>query len=50
MQNGPLFDWGFKLYQQYFNYLTATVHKFMFPGLLKPVINQSIILTLVGQS
>ena len=28
-----LFVWGFTPYQQYFSYLTATVHKSMFPGL-----------------
>ena len=28
-----LFVWGFTLYQQYFSYLMATVHKSMFPGL-----------------
>ena len=28
-----IFVWGFKPYQQYFIYLTATVHKSMFPTL-----------------
>ena len=28
-----LFVWGFTPYQQYFSYLTATVHQSMFPGL-----------------
>ena len=28
-----LFVWGFTPYQRYFIYLTATVHKAMFPGL-----------------
>ena len=28
-----LFVWGFTPYQQYFSYLTAKVHKSMFPGL-----------------
>ena len=28
-----LFVWGFMPYQQYFSYLTATIHKAMFPGL-----------------
>ena len=43
---------GFTPYQRFFNHLTATVHKFMFPGLFffKPVLNQSIILTLADQS
>ena len=45
-----LFVWGFTPYQQYFSYLTATVHKSMFAGLLLPTLNQSIILTLAGQS
>ena len=34
--HGPLvaclFVWGFTQYQQYLSYLTATVHKSMFPG------------------
>ena len=28
------FAWDFTLYQQYFTYLTATVHKSVFPGLI----------------
>ena len=27
-----LFVWGFTLYQQYFSYLMATLHRSMFPG------------------
>ena len=33
-----LFVWGFTLYHQYFGYLTATVHKSMFPWSSKPVV------------
>ena len=29
-----MFVWGFTPYQQYYIYLTATVHKSIFPGLL----------------
>ena len=46
-----LFVWGFPSYQLYFCYLTATVHKSMFPGLsLTSTINQSIILIMAGPS
>ena len=41
--------WGSRSYQQYFSYVMVTVHKSMFPRLFQPVLNQSIIPTLVVQ-
>ena len=34
------FVWGFTLYQQYFSYLAATVHKSMFPAISWTIFNQ----------